>query len=339
MHLKHQSALEAGFHMPAEWGPHSRCWMAWPTRETIWGEHLQAASEGYANIARAIAKFEPVVMLTPHDFAEAAAKRCGPTVEIIPWDLEDSWMRDTGPIFLKNGDETAVSIFHFNAWGRKYKKYRKDAALGNRLAEAMNIRSFTSPIFMEGGGICTDGEGTLLTTEQCILNDNRNPGLSKAEAEYELCHALGVEKVIWLPGDPDDDETDGHVDGLACFIRPGVVLVEYDPDSTSDRHEILMKNIAALERATDSKGRELEIHFIEEASHCESGSERFCRSYINFYIANGGIVMPSYGIPADERARKVLETCFPEREVVQVNIKGVATGGGGIHCITQQQPV
>jgi len=336
--MRHQSALEAGFQMPAEWALHSRCWMAWPTREAIWGEHLEAAMQGYARTARAIAEFEPVTMLTPAAFTDSAAESCGPEIEIISWDLDDSWMRDFGPNFLKKGDELAVSVFHFNAWGRKYRKYRKDAALGHRMAEAMAIPCFTSALFMEGGGICTDGEGTLLTTEQCILNDNRNPGLSKAEAEHELCHALGVKKVIWLPGDPHDDETDGHVDGLACFVRPGVVLAELDPNPDSERHGILMKNVQALEQATDARGRKLEIHFIEEASEVDAAGDRFCRSYINFYIANGGIVMPAYGIPADERARTVVASCFPGRKIVQVDIMGVATGGGGIHCITQQQP-
>jgi len=334
----HQSALEAGFHMPAEWMPHSRCWIAWPTREAIWGEHLQAAKRDYASVARAIAEFEPACMLCPPEFVSEATEMTRHDIEVIAWDLDDSWMRDIGPNFLKKGDESAVSAFHFNAWGGKYRKYRKDAATGHRLSEALGIRCFTSPIFMEGGGICSDGEGTLLTTEQCILNDNRNPGISKAEAEHELCHALGAKKVIWLPGDPQDDETDGHVDGLACFIRPGVVLAELDPDPASERHEILMRNISALEQATDARGRKLEIRCIEEAAEVDPIGDRFCRSYINFYIANGGIVMPRYGIPADARARAVIESCFPDRRIVQVEINGLATGGGGIHCITQQQP-
>lgn len=338
MTLRHQSAREAGFRMPAEWEPHSRCWMAWPSRTAIWGEYLQAAKEGYASVARAIAAFEPVRLLTPPGSVAEASAMCGSTVEIVPWDLDDSWMRDIGPNFLKKGDELAASVFQFNAWGRKYPKFRKDAAVGNRMAEAMGIRSFTSPIFMEGGGVFTDGEGTLLTTEQCILNENRNPGLSRDEAEQELCNALGVEKVIWLPGDPWDDETDGHVDGLACFIRPGVVMVEADPDPKSERHAILEKNAQALQGATDARGRTLKIHRIEEAREIDPIGDRFCSSYINFYIANGGIIMPEYGIPSDQRARQVVESCFPDHEVVQVDVKGIATGGGGIHCITQQQP-
>jgi agmatine deiminase len=191
---------------------------------------------------------------------------------------------------------------------------------------------------MEGGGICTDGEGTLLTTEQCLLNENRNPGLSKAEAEHELRHALGVEKIIWLPGDPQDEETDGHVDGLACFIRPGEVLVALDPDPGNERHLILKENVRVLEQATDARGRRLVVHCIEEATELEGINDRFCWSYINFYIANGGIVMPAFGVPGDERAKAVLEDCFPDRKVVPVGVMGVASGGGGIHCVTQQQP-
>ena len=338
MTLRHQSAREAGFHMPAEWEPHNRCWMAWPGRSAIWGDYLQEAKNGYANVARAIAGFEPVTLLSPPGLVAEAREMCGASVEVIPWDLDDSWMRDVGPNFLKKGDELAASVFQFNAWGRKYPKFRKDAAVGHRMAEAMGIRSFTSPIFMEGGGIFSDGEGTLLTTEQCILNENRNPGLGRHEAEQELCNALGAEKVIWLPGDPWDDETDGHIDGLACFVRPGVVLVAANPNTGSERHEILEKNVQALRGTTDAKGRTLEIHRIEEAADTVAVCDRFCVSYINFYIANGGIVMPEYGIPSDQRARHVLESCFSDRQMVQVDVKGIATGGGGIHCITQQQP-
>jgi len=339
--IRHQSALEAGFHMPAEWEPHACCWMAWPCHEVIWGEYLPLTQRAYARVAHAIAGFEPVRMLTPpHDLVNAG-NLCGEMVEIVPWDLDDAWTRDMGPNFLVNGrGEVAASLFHFNAWGMKYERYRQDAALGHRLCEALGIRTFTSPIFMEGGGINVDGEGTLLTTRQCVLNSNRNPGISEAEAEVALCHALGVEKVIWLPGDPADTETDGHVDGLACFVRPGVVLAEPDPDSIpgSGRHEILEENIRILETATDARGKKLQVFRIQAATGVEVLGDRFCRSYINFYIANGGIVMPAYGIEADEQALETVKRCFPSREVIQVDINHVAYGGGGIHCITQQQP-
>lgn len=325
--------------MPAEWEPHERCWMAWPCARDLWGHYLPETRDGYAAVARAITRFEPVSMLTPPEGLQQARDLCGAGIEIVPWDLDDAWTRDIDPNFLVNGDgKLAASLFHFNAWGRKYDRYRKDAAMGRRLCEALGIRSFSSPLFMEGGGINVDGEGTLLTTEQCILNANRNPGLSKEEAEFELRHALGLEKVIWLPGDPLDTETDGHVDGIACFARPGVVMATHDPDPASEEYRIFQKNIRALQRATDADGRSLEIHFIEEAREIDAIGDRFCRSYINFYIANGGIVMPAYGIPSDQRAREVVEHCFPDHEIAQVDVRAIAYGGGGIHCITQQQP-
>ncbi|MGI9264407.1 MAG: agmatine deiminase family protein [Gammaproteobacteria bacterium] len=332
------SARDAGFSMPAEWERHERCWMAWPCFEELWGSHLAGAQLGFADVAKTISRFEPVTMLAPEAAIEDASRLCGASVTIQCCDLDDSWMRDIGPNFLKRKDELAASIFHFNAWGGKYPRYRKDAAVGHRLAESLGIRTFSSPITMEGGGINVDGEGTILTTEQCILNENRNPGITKAEAEQRLCEALGGEKVIWLAGDPLDDETDGHVDGLACFVRPGVVLVEQAPESSAEIQTALEKNLRALEDATDARGRTLEIHVIEEASGAEILGDRFCQSYINFYIANGGVVMPSYGIDADERARDVVQSCFPDREVTQVDVNDIAYGGGGIHCITQQQP-
>ncbi len=333
-----ETAKAAGFRMPAEWEPHARCWMAWPCFEALWGEHLAETQRGFAEVARTIARFEPVTMLAPEEATRAATELCGDRVEILACELDDSWMRDIGPNFVTRGDDLAASVFHFNAWGGKYPCYRKDAAIGHRVAESLGIQTFSSPITMEGGGINVDGEGTILTTEQCILNENRNPGITKAEAERHLCEALGGEKVIWLAGDPLDDETDGHVDGLACFVRPGVVMVVHDPDPGSELHAMLQKNLDALESATDAAGRKLEIHLIGEAAEADAKGDRFCSSYINFYIANGGVVIPSYGIPADDRARDIIQACFPDREVAQVDVNAIAYGGGGIHCITQQQP-
>jgi len=315
--------------------------MAFPASEFVWGDYLSRTQQGYADVANAIAAFEPVRMLTPPPAEARARSLCGAGVEVIPWDLDDAWMRDMGPIFVKNdAGELAASIFHFNAWGRKYTWYRKDAAVGHRIAETLGIRSFSAPIFMEGGGINIDGEGTLLTTEQCILNPNRNPDISREEAATELSEALGVDKVIWLKGDPESKETDGHVDGLACFVRPGAALVEPDPDAEpgTERHDILTENINILKGATDATGRSLEVHQIQAVTGVEALGDRFCRSYINFYITNGGIVMPAYGVPADEPALEVVSGCFPDREVVQVDVNHIAYGGGSIHCITQQQP-
>ena len=335
-----ETAYEAGYRMPAEWEPHERCWMAWPTFVELWGEKLVAAQAGYAGVAKAIARFEPVTMLVPPHALATARKSCGPSVDVLEIDLDDSWTRDSGPNFVKKANGgLAASIFHFNAWGGKYERFRKDAALGHRLAEHLGIRTFSSPLFMEGGGINVDGEGTLLTTEQCVLNANRNPGITKAEAEQEFLHALGVEKVIWLAGDPDDQETDGHVDGIACFVRPGVVMVEVCPDENSHRYAPLNENLEILRDATDAKGRPLEVITVNEAHEAHSDGSLFCRSYINFYLANGAVIVPGYGIERDTEFVSFVEQAFPDRTVVQVDVTGIAVGGGGIHCITQQQPV
>ena len=313
--------------------------MAWPCRTSVWGGSIVQAKRAYAGVANAIAQFEPVTMLAREDTVREARSLCGRGVSVLAWPLDDSWTRDTGPNFVvdRKGN-LAGSIFQFNAWGGKYQRYRQDAALGHRLCEHLDIETYTSALFMEGGGISVDGEGTVLTTESCVLNPNRNPGITKQQAEAELCQALGATKVLWLPGDPDDEETDGHVDGSACFVRPGVVMVEQSPAQGSERDLAIKANLLALQGARDAADRELEILLIEEAEEAEGRSDIFCSSYINFYIANGGVVMPGYGIARDEQALATVRAAFPDREVVQVPVNDIACGGGAIHCITQQQP-
>ena len=327
--------------MPAEWVPHARCWMAWPDREDLWGESLAQTKQGYADVAQAIAAFEPVTVIAAPGSAPEAARLCGPPVEILALEIDDAWVRDTGPAFLVgDGGSRAATAWRFNAWGGKFERYAEDAQLAARLCARLGLPLYRSSLHLEGGALHVDGEGTLLTTESCVLNPNRNPGLTRAEAERELCQALGCSKVIWLPGELDPgDATDGHVDGLACFARPGLVLMESRTDPDSPRAAILGENRRALQGATDARGRVLEIVEMEDAWEAEQQGDSFCISYVNFYVANGGVVMPAYGIPADARARALVAHAFPDREVVQVDVRKIAIGGGGIHCITQQQPV
>lgn len=333
------TAKSAGFRMPAEWDPHERCWMAWPYRKDMWRENLSATQQAYANVANAICPFEPLTMLAPPAHVAEARQLLSAEVSILPVEIDDSWTRDNGPNFVVNDKgELAASIFHFNAWGQKHKPWGRDAAVGHRIAEYLGIPTFTSTVFMEGGGINVDGCGTVLTTEQCILNDNRNPGLTKEEATEALCEALGTDKVVWLPGDPDDKETDGHVDGIACFLEPGRVLVEICPARGTARYDNMQANLEAVRNATDARGNAFDVVTIEEAYEAERRSDIFACSYINFYIANGAIVMPGFGIDRDQDACERVAKLFPEREVVQVDISDIALGGGGIHCITQQQP-
>ncbi len=325
--------------MPAEWARHSRCWMAWPCRRDFWGAYFDAAQQSCANVANSIVAFEPVAMLVTQRQRDAATLLCSEAIELMVTDLDDSWTRDAGPNFvLDAGGNLAASVFLFNAWGGKHSPWRNDAALGHRIAEFLRIPTFTAPIFMEGGGINVDGQGTILATTQNVLHRNRNPGMQVDDAERILCAALGGKKVIWFPGDPEDTETDGHIDGIAAFVAEGKVLVEVCPATGTERYDNTQANVDAVQGQRDAKGQALEVVLIEEAHEAERPSEIFASSYVNFYIANDAIIMPGFGIDRDQDAKMTLASLFPDREVVQVNITGIAYGGGGIHCITQQQP-
>jgi agmatine deiminase len=337
-----ETPLAAGYRMPAEWTRHECCWMAWPSRNDQWVDGLARAQRTYAAIAQAIRRFEPVRMVAePHCAADARAQ-CGEHIEIIPFPIDDPWMRDSGPAFLmhRNGMQ-AGTAWRFNAWGGKSPDYAENARLAGRVLTLAGVATYQSSLCLEGGAILTDGEGTVITTESVVLNSNRNPGITKQAAERELCDALGAAKVIWLPGDPDGifvDITDGHIDGLLSFVRPGVLLYEADPRASGAALKLAADNRRALESAVDAAGRRFQIISMDDAFEVKTPHAMFSRSYVNFYIANGGIVMPAFGVPGDARARAVVKAAFPEREVVQVDITHLASGGGGIHCITQQQP-
>ena len=329
---------DLGFRMPAEWETHERCWMMWPSRENFWDD-IASTRACYASVARAIAEFEPVVMVVPIEQRDEAARLLGGRVELMEAPIDDSWARDAGPNFLVNDKgELAGSKWRFNAWGEKYQPYHDDDALGHLILKREGARSFVSELVAEGGAVSVDGEGTVITTESCLLNTNRNPGWSRREIEGELCRTLGATKVIWLPGNDEEVETNGHTDGIAVFVRPGVVLIETSFDVKHPWYEIMQRNIAALRGQKDAKGRQVDFVLIEDGHGCELLSERYCTSYINSYMANGAVIMPKYGLATDERAKAVFQKLFPERTIVQVEIDAIAVGGGGIHCITQQQP-
>jgi len=333
--------VDDGFHMPAEWAPHARCWMGWPCRADLWGEGLKAARDAYAAIASAIAAFEPVTMLASAAELDAARDRCGEGVACQAMPLDDSWLRDTGPTFVVDGRGGLAGIdWRFNAWGEKFLPYDQDALIAERLLELLGVKRFAAPLVLEGGSIHVDGEGTLLTSEECLLNPNRNPELDRAGIEALLRGYLGVESFVWLGQGLDKDDTDGHVDNIACFVRPGVVMAVTCDDPADPSHAILADNLARLKKARDAKGRALEV--IELPLPREPrylSSQRLALSYVNYYIANGGIVMPSFGDAHDDLARDIVARAFPDRRVVQVPAGDVLVGGGGIHCITQQQPL
>ena len=332
---------DLGYSMPAEWAPHAGCWMAWPKRIEVWQQYLETAREDYMRVARAIARFEPLTMIADPEHAADARMRCGPSINVRPLSIDDSWLRDSAPTVVGDpAGRRAAAAFTFNAWGGKYRPHDQDASLGERLAAAAGMPSFRSSLVVEGGGFFTDGEGTLITAETCVLNPNRNPGWTKAQAEAELRAMLGVRKVIWLPGDATDTETDGHVDGYISFVRPGTLLIEVVADPEDPRYAIMAENRKVLESETDASGRRFTLVPIAEAprSVIPHGEQVFCRSYINFYVANGGIVAPAYGIAEDAKVLETLRRAYPDREVVLVPLRDLFRGGGGIHCITQQVP-
>ncbi|MFJ3613275.1 MULTISPECIES: agmatine deiminase family protein [Streptomyces] len=329
-----------GFRMPAEWAEHEGCLMAWPTRADLWDGVLSAVQDEYAEVARAIARFEPVTMVAPPGSGDAARAHCGDGVTVIELPLDDSWFRDSAPLFVLDADGNRAGVdFRFNAWGGKHHPYDSDDRISALLLERLGVERIASDMILEGGAITVDGEGTLITTEQCLLHPNRNPGLTRERIEAELKARLGVEKVIWLPyGGLLDTETDGHVDGVCAFAAPGRVVVSLPDDPAHPDHARMRANRAVLEVTTDARGRSLEIVDVPQTAFAEVAGVRVEVSYLNYYVANGGVVVPVADAPQDEAALKAIAAAHPDREVVGVPAPVIAYGGGGVHCITQQIP-
>jgi agmatine deiminase len=336
---------EAGFRMPAEWAPHERCLMAWPSsaRTNLWGDFYHHAEASWAAVARAIAAFEPVAMVARPADAGAARSYCGSDIEVLELPIDDSFLRDSGPIFLVGpAGELAAADFRFNSWGERYLPYDLDATIGERLCEHFGVRRFPAPLVLEGGSITVDGEGTLITTESCLLHPSRNPDLTKEQIERHLMDYLGATKVIWLKaglGIDEDPDTDGHVDGVAFFAGPGRVVLHMVRDTRHPDFENFRENRRRLE-TTDARGRELEvIEFDARSQPVLLGGVSVVETYINGYFANGALVAPTSGTGDDERALERLRAIVPDREVVGVPCPVIAYGGGGVHCITQQVPM
>ncbi|GAA2829758.1 agmatine deiminase family protein [Kitasatospora sp. CM 4170] len=330
-----------GYRMPAEWTEHEGCLMAWPTRADLWGDTLDEARREYAEVARAIAAFEPVTMVACPGQGDEARVLCGEGVEVVELPIDDSWFRDSGPIFVLDEDGRRAGVdFRFNAWGGKHHPFDTDDRIAGVLLERLGVERIDSRMILEGGAVTVDGEGTLITTEQCLLHPNRNPGMTKAEIEAELIEKLGVTTVIWLPyGGLLDTETDGHVDGVCAFVAPGKVVVQLPSDPGHPDYYRMIENRAVLEAAVDARGRKLEIIDLPQSAFVQVDGKETEVGYLNFYIANGGVVVPIAGVPeADQGALAVIAAALPGRKVVGVRSRVIAYGGGGVHCITQQVP-
>jgi len=330
-----------GFAMPAEFSPHQATWISWPARGDLWGGRLDEAKDEWAATARAIAGFEPVTMVCDPGQAEDVRNRCGSGVEPLEVPIDDSWLRDNGPIFVSNpSGEVALVQFGFNSWGGKYLPFDRDAALPEALAAHFGVRRYVAPFVLEGGSFFVDGEGTVLTTEQCLLNPNRNPSMSRGEIEEGLRSFLGVDTVIWLPhGLVEDRDTDGHVDGLAQYVRPGAVMLATAAGPNDPNAERFQEDRGVLTRTPDARGRSLEVLEGPVNSWAELPEiGPIVIPYMNHYLVNGGVIVPVGGVPADEPALELLAKAYPDREVVGVPGAWISHGGGGPHCITQQVP-
>jgi agmatine deiminase len=346
-----------GFRMPAEFEPHDGCWMVWPERPDNWRLGAGPAQEAFAAVAEAISATEPLTMAVWPAQVERAHALLPRAVELVEIATDDAWARDTGPTFVIDGNGRRRGVdWHFNAWGGIYSPWDRDERLAAEILAIEGADRYRAPLVLEGGSIHVDGEGTVLTTEECLLNPNRNPELSREQVEQALLDYLGAAKVVWLGRGIYEDETDGHVDNLACFARPGVVLLSWSDDETDPQHEISRDAVARLEAATDAGGRRFEIVRLpspgplyataEEVAGVESregtlprrAGDRLAASYANFYLANERVIMPLLDERYDDEAAEILRRCFPEREVVGVPSREILLGGGNIHCIIQQVP-
>ncbi len=333
------------YKMPAEWAAHARTFISWPVKDSMcYPENYETICQGYAEIILAIAEFEPVtVVINPTDVTKLSPYFEKGAIEYLSLAHNDSWLRDNGPTFLVNeaGDVAGVN-WRFNAWGGKYPPWDLDDQTAPQLLHHLGLKCFNASLVLEGGSIHVDGEGTLLTTEECLLNSNRNPELSRDEIEKELRKFLHVQKVIWLKNGLFGDETDGHIDNIACFAAPGKILMQVCSDPSDENYAITRINMEILDRARDARGRKLEIIPFQQPPRQEYKKKRLTLSYINFYFVNQGIILPVFGGEAEETDRltvEKLQTVFPARRIRTVNGMRIITEGGNVHCLTQQLPL
>lgn len=364
------SPAKEGFFMPAQWHPQTTVWMLWPERPDNWHSNAIPAQITFLQVAIAIAHFTPVKIGVSIGQYSNATQQIEKNLRSISYALQainlfeiesdDAWLRDTGPTFIINHQEICAIDWRFNAWGGfhggLYSPWDKDDQIALKISNLLNIKTYSLPNFiLEGGAIDVDGEGTLITTEECLLNSNRNPHLTKSQIETILCNYLNIKTIIWLKqGIAFDHDTNGHIDNICRFIKPGEVLLAWTDDPENPNYERCQSALNILSNTKDAKNRALIIHKIpipapiihttDEYSQLTivknsvTRGEPIAASYINFLITNQGIIIPNFNDPMDAKANQVLQSLFPNHHVITVASREIILGGGGIHCITLQQP-
>jgi len=350
-----------GFRMPAESAAHAGCWMLWPERPDTWRRQALPAQAAFTAVAGAISRFEPVSMGVSANHYAAARAQLPPRIRVVEMSHDDAWMRDVGPTCVVNDAGELRGIdWPFNAWGGVagglYGSWDLDDQVARKVLEIEGAGRYRAPMVNEGGAIHVDGQGTALVTEQCLLNRNRNPRLSRSQIERHLRQYLGVTRIVWLGAGVFNDETDGHIDNLACFVRPGEVCLTWCDDPDDPQHAISKDALERLLAARDARDRPLQVHKLpapgplfmtareasgiqhKRGSHARTAGFRLAGSYVNFYLANGGLILPLLDPHTDRAAARILKRLFPDRKVVGVAAREILLGGGNIHCITQQLP-
>ena len=367
MNKLHTIPAADGFRMPGEFEPHRGCIMIWPKRPGSWNYGAKKAREAFKRVAWAIAESEEVFMLAEPDVEENAREMLsgnpGHGIHVIRMESDDAWARDVAPTFVVNGEGTVRGIdWEFNAWGGTvdglYAHWEKDDLVAEKVCGELGYDCYEAhPFVLEGGSIHSDGEGTVLVTAACLLSGGRNPELTKDEIGKKLCAYLGAKKVIWLEHGIYNDETNEHVDNICAFVRPGEVVLGWTDDEKDPQYAMSKSCLDILEHETDAMGRKIKVHKLpipktpicvteedlggyefEDGEDTREVGERLAASYVNFYISNGGVVVPQFGDEHDKTAVEILGTVFPERKICPIPARDILLGGGNIHCITQQIP-
>lgn len=338
---------ELNYTMPAEWTAHERTFISWPIQSSMcYPEQYADVCAAYAEIITAIAEFEPVTVIVNAEDEVKVKEQLGEqhpfAVDCLVVEHNDAWLRDNGPTFVTTDDGKIAGVnWGFNAWGGKYSPWDLDDAVAPSILKHYGVKQFDAPLIMEGGSIHTDGEGTLLTTEECLLNPNRNPELSREQIEEILKQYVDIDQVIWMKRGLSGDETDGHVDNIACFAAPGKVIMQVCYDPADENYAITQENLAMFQQTVDAQGRAIEVIEIEQPPAVYYEDSRLTLSYLNFYFVNNGIILPIFGGTAEETDRKAIDALaalYPDRRIRTINGMGIIREGGNVHCTTQQMP-